>query len=250
MREFLHWEILENKTFIPLIPNGNGKNHDDNKHEILLHLNLFSKKPASYGGRAEDIDIDLPSPFTRQDAAMTKSENNDPIHLELPSPSETIKGHPVFGNLNPFDILQHLLKQSLGRKESAGNAKSARPEDNLTSRNFYSKSEVNTSSHKSNNESVSPYIVRYNEEINRRIDTSDDYEYVDEEDGTNDKAGEAGEEPEYYYYYYYDYLDSGIDISHELTTYEPLPSPLPLAADSVMAKSENVNEGEATTSNH
>ena len=48
-----------------VIPNGNGKNHDDNKHEILLHLNLFSKKPASYGGRAEDIDIDLPSPFTR-----------------------------------------------------------------------------------------------------------------------------------------------------------------------------------------
>ena len=34
------------------------------------------------------------------------------VHLELPSPSDTIKAHPVFGNLNPFDILQHLLKQS------------------------------------------------------------------------------------------------------------------------------------------
>ena len=155
-------------------------------------------------------------------------------------------------NIVACSLLQSLIyfNSGLGRKESGGNAKSARPEDNLTSRNFYSKSEVNTSSHKSNNESISPFIVRYNEEINRRIDTSDDYEYVDEEDGTNEKAGEAGEEPEYYYYYYYDYLDSGIDISHELTTYEPLPSPLPLAADSEMAKSENVNEGEATTSNH
>ena len=26
-----------------------------------------------------------------------------------------------------------------------------------------------------------------------------------------------------------DYLDSGIDISHELSTYEPLPTPLPVA---------------------
>ena len=25
-----------------------------------------------------------------------------------------------------------------------------------------------------------------------------------------------------------DYMDSGIDISHELSTYEPLPTPLPL----------------------
>ena len=46
----------------------------------------------------------------RQDAAMTKSES--PIHLELPSPHEPVKGHPLFGNLNPFDILQHLLKES------------------------------------------------------------------------------------------------------------------------------------------
>ena len=44
------------------------------------------------------------------DAAMTKSET--PIHLDLPSPNDTVRGHPVFGNLNPFDILQHLLKQS------------------------------------------------------------------------------------------------------------------------------------------
>ena len=58
---------------------------------------------------------------------------------------------------------------------------------------------------------------------------------------------EDSSDPEYYYYYYYggqtldnylppqvdlyfssDYLDSGIDISHELSTYEPLPTPLPL----------------------
>ena len=32
--------------------------HDDNKHEILLHLNLFSKKPSVFGGRRSDIDID------------------------------------------------------------------------------------------------------------------------------------------------------------------------------------------------
>ena len=51
----------------------------------------------------------------RQDpeSAMTKSVNSKPIHLELPSPTEKIKGHPLFGNLNPFDILQHLLKQSM-----------------------------------------------------------------------------------------------------------------------------------------
>ena len=48
----------------------------------------------------------------RQDAAMSKSEEKQPVHLELPSLSDTIKGHPLFGNLNPFDILQHLLKQS------------------------------------------------------------------------------------------------------------------------------------------
>jgi hypothetical protein len=32
---------------------------EDNKHEVLLHLNLFSRKPAHLGGsRAQDIDLD------------------------------------------------------------------------------------------------------------------------------------------------------------------------------------------------
>ena len=55
----------------------------------------------------------------REDAPMTKTmktsqalTKHQPVHLELPSPSDSIKAHPVFGNLNPFDILQHLLKQS------------------------------------------------------------------------------------------------------------------------------------------
>ena len=31
---------------------------DENKHQILLHLNLFSKKPSTLGGnRAQDIDL-------------------------------------------------------------------------------------------------------------------------------------------------------------------------------------------------
>ena len=54
-----------------VIPHGLGG--DDNKHEILLHLNLFSKKPSIPGGRsggrsgsrAEDIDIDSPSLYRR-----------------------------------------------------------------------------------------------------------------------------------------------------------------------------------------
>ena len=51
----------------------------------------------------------------RQEAPMTKTmkpAQPPAVHLELPSPSDTIKAHPMFGNLNPFDILQHLLKQS------------------------------------------------------------------------------------------------------------------------------------------
>ena len=50
-----------------VVPQGGGR--DDNKHEILLHLNLFSKKPSILGGRAgsraQDIDIDSPSQQTR-----------------------------------------------------------------------------------------------------------------------------------------------------------------------------------------
>ena len=37
----------------------------DNKHEILLHLNLFSKKPSVPGGRRSDRGRDSSSPYTR-----------------------------------------------------------------------------------------------------------------------------------------------------------------------------------------
>ena len=57
------------------------------------------------------------------------------------------------------------------------------------------------------------------------MDSSDDFELSDNADLDTE---EDKSEPEYYYYYYYDYQDSGIDISHELSTYEPLPTPLPL----------------------
>ena len=56
-----------------------------------------------------------------------------------------------------------------------------------------------------------------------------DYDYSDEDYEDKYVLETEKPEPEYYYYYYYDYMDSGIDISHELTTYEPLPSPLPQA---------------------
>ena len=57
-----------------------------------------------------------------------------------------------------------------------------------------------------------------------------DDDYSDDEDN-DDNVSEEDDKPEYYYYYYYDYLDSGIDISHELSNnvaagYEPLPTPL------------------------
>ena len=65
--------------------------------------------------------------------------------------------------------------------------------------------------------------------MTRRMDTDPpDYEYSDEDYEDKYVLETEKPEPEYYYYYYYDYMDSGIDISHELTTYEPLPSPLPL----------------------
>ena len=42
-----------------------GKQGGDNKHEILLHLNLFSKKPSVPGGRRSDPGSNSPSPYTR-----------------------------------------------------------------------------------------------------------------------------------------------------------------------------------------
>jgi len=73
---------------------------ENNKHEIMLHLNLFSKKPSVLGGREQDIEI---GPFT-----LSGRKEEDPEER----PSMGGRGHPLFGNLNPFDILQHLLKKS------------------------------------------------------------------------------------------------------------------------------------------
>ena len=90
--------------------------------------------------------------------------------------------------------------------------------------------------------------------INKRIDTNDDYEYVEDfEDTANtntDETTDGESEPEYYYYYYYDYMDSGIDISHELTTHEPLPSPLPLSDNFEQQGGESEINRETTTVKH
>ena len=86
----------------------------------------------------------------------------------------------------------------------------------MTSRNLETKS----------NATKNPSVV-----ITRRMDSNSDpadYEYDDEDYADKYVLETEKPEPEYYYYYYYDFMDSGIDISHELTTYEPLPSPLPL----------------------
>ena len=58
-----------------------------------------------------------------------------------------------------------------------------------------------------------------------------DDDYSDDEHNDENELSEDVDKPEYYYYYYYDYLDSGIDISHELSNnveagYETLPTPL------------------------
>ena len=105
------------------------------------------------------------------------------------------------------------LQNDYGHKEAG---RQNRKEDiNVTSRNMKSKSNT-----------TQPSDV-----ITRRIDQEPlDYEYDEEEYRDKYVIETEKPEPEYYYYYYYDYMDSGIDISHELTTYEPLPSPLPLLA--------------------
>ena len=87
--------------------------------------------------------------------------------------------------------------------------------------------------------------------ITRRMDSNSepaDYEYDDEDYADKYVLETEKPEPEYYYYYYYDYMDSGIDISHELTTYEPLPSPLPLGdnGDGQKTQSESATDGKDT----
>ena len=68
-----------------------------------------------------------------------------------------------------------------------------------------------------------------NDHHNYEHDYDFDSDYSDDNDSDDTPANI--DKPEYYYYYYYDYLDSGIDISHELSNnvaaqYEPLPTPL------------------------
>ena len=45
-------------------------------------------------------------------------------------------------------------------------------------------------------------------------------------------------------------MDSGIDISHELTTHEPLPSPLPLSDNLEQLGGESEISRETTTVKH
>ena len=67
-----------------------------------------------------------------------------------------------------------------------------------------------------------------------RVDQFNHIIYDDSEDDEKAAKVDDDKEPEYYYYYYYDYVDPGIDISHELlennvNSYEPLPTPLALS---------------------
>ena len=100
-----------------------------------------------------------------------------------------------------------------GHPADVGRNRSRKEEINVTSRNMEPKSNGSDAT----------------KMMTRRMDTDPpDYEYSDEDYEDKYVLETEKPEPEYYYYYYYDYMDSGIDISHELTTYEPLPSPLPL----------------------
>merc|ERR1719474_2414975 len=119
-------------------PQSPSYSQDDNKHQILLHLNLFSKKPNTLGGsRAEDINMHSFSMHGRKESSLPEATNKNGIHLELPTKADGSKGHPLFGNLNPFDILQHLLKQSLQKKQM----------DKPTSRSQNIAKEIGTENH-------------------------------------------------------------------------------------------------------
>ena len=86
-------------------------------------------------------------------------------------------------------------------------------------------------------------------EFHKNISEYDyEYDYDDgekktvEENVSEDEEGDV-KKPEYYYYYYYDYLDPGIDISHELSDsdverYEPLPTPLWQVGDTGVGDSD------------
>ena len=85
--------------------------------------------------------------------------------------------------------------------------------------NNYNKDHHNDYSASNDNYSAPNADSSVNNEYSAANDDYDDFndnEVVTDDDSTD---------PEYYYYYYYDYVDSGIDISHELE-YEPLPTPV------------------------
>merc|ERR1712050_668887 len=127
------------------------------------------------------------------------------------------KGHPLFGNLNPLDILQHLLKQSLEKKKQNRDKAASRTQ---VTKNHESYENINFIEQKKKDDLMNEY-----EEV-ENVNNSHKYEYdydfdsdnsENEYDETEDSSTENSDKPEYYYYYYYDYMDSGIDISHELS---------------------------------
>ena len=126
-----------------------------------------------------------------------------------------------------------------GHKPQAdkGEKRNRKEEINVTSRNLKPKSNASDAT-------KSPSVM-----ITRRMDSDSeptDYEYDDEDYADKYVLETEKPEPEYYYYYYYDYMDSGIDISHELTTYEPLPSPLPLGDTGDGQKTQSESDGKDT----
>merc|ERR1711915_484573 len=172
----------------------------------------------------------------RKESSLPEATNKNGIHLELPTKADVSKGHPLFGNLNPFDILQHLLKQSLQKKQM----------DKPTSRPQNLAKEIGAENH---NLAVIKDTYTKEKDVKSQAtfhDTEADYEYDTDNKESKLKKKPEEDSPEYYYYYYYDYLDSGIDISHELTNseakkYGPLPTPL----WQVSKQKENTEEEES-----
>jgi len=217
---------------------------DDNKHQILLHLNLFSKKPSMLGGRqTQDTDSESFSMHGRKEAPLSNSKNSKGVHLEIPTLPKDIKDHPLFGNLNPFDILKHLLRQSLDKKQKEPDLAISRTQYVHNDAVRHNNEVRDSSQHKTvtksqtKGKSRNPFAKETIQNIPENVHKEEldyDYDYADtnttiEEEVENEEVKDV--KPEYYYYYYYDYLDSGIDISHELpngetNSYEPLPTPL------------------------
>jgi len=199
-----------------------GSNYDNSpdKQQILLELNLFSKKPSALGGgRSKSSGGGILA--ERKDMALDNSpEENLPLALKIPS---LMKDHRVFGNLDPLDILQHLLKQSIEKKQNK--------EEQATLRSqLMRKSTLNAVKEQDNLEQK---VIGTNRDYKKKVFNDSKIETNDKSDeketGTTAVKGET--EPEYYYYYYYDYPDTEVsgNSSHQASnvkSYEPLPTPL------------------------